>query len=154
MARHRVLVLSLVVWVGVWDFWFAVTQDFHPTRTLAMIVMTCLVVAYAAAGYVNHLVLVPRFWTSGRRMRYLCWLAATMGVLTAGALAVIRFSYTELWGPDADPNGANKHFAMDLFGMAVHLGVAALVVWLVGRYALPAPEPPQTSDPSVECGCP
>ena len=42
-----------------------------------------------------------------------------------------------MWGPDADPNGAYKHFAIDLFGMAVHLGVAALVVWMVGRYVAP-----------------
>ena len=85
MARHRVLVLSIVAWVGVWAFWFALTQDFHPTRNLA----------------------------------------------------VIRVSYTKMWGPDADPNGAYKHFAIDLFGMAVHLGVAALVVWMVGRYVAP-----------------
>lgn len=91
----------------------------------------------AAAGYVNHLVLVLRFWASGRWMRYLCWLAATMVVLTASSLAVIRVSYTKMWGPDADPNGAYKHFAIDLFGMAVHLGVAALVVWMVGRYVAP-----------------
>jgi hypothetical protein len=138
VARHRALVLSLVAWVGVWAFWFALTQDFHPTRTLAVIVTTCLIVAYAVAGYVNHLVLMPRFWVSGRRKRYLCWLAGTMVVFTSSALAVIRVSYTELWGPDADPNGAYKHFAIDLFGMAVHLGVAALVVWLVGHYVAPA----------------
>ena len=137
MARHRILVLSMVAWVGVWAFWFAMTQDFHPTSTLAVIVTTCLVVAYAAAGYVNHLVLVPRFWAAGRRKSYLCWLAATMVVLTASSLAVIRVSYTKMWGPDADPNGAYKHFAIDLFGMAVHLGVAALVVWMVGRYVAP-----------------
>lgn len=137
VTQFRAIVLSLVAWVGVWAFWLALTNDYHPTRTLAVIVTTSLVVAYAAAAYVNHLVLVPRFWASHRRVRYLCWLAATMVVLNAAALAVIRMSYTELWGPDADPNGAYKHFAIDLFGMAVHLGVAALVVWTVGRFVAP-----------------
>ena len=48
--------------------------------------------------------------------------------LIAAALAVIRVSYLKLFGPDADPNGVSKHFAIDLFGMAVHLPAAAVVV--------------------------
>jgi hypothetical protein len=120
--------LSFVAWVGVWAFWLAVTHHFHPTFALAVIVTTSLVVAYAVAAYINHLVLVPRLWKAGRRWRYAVWLAATMIVLTAVALAVIRVSYFELWGPDPDPNGVYKHYAIDLFGMAVHLLAAAAVV--------------------------
>ncbi len=57
-----------------------------------------------------------------------------MLVLTGVALAIIRVSYAKLWGTDADPNGVYKHFAIDLFGMAVHLGLAALVVRAARRY--------------------
>jgi hypothetical protein len=53
-----------------------------------------------------------------------------MIMLTAVALAIIRVSYFELSGPDADPYGAYKHFAIDLFGMAIHLALAAGVVWV------------------------
>jgi hypothetical protein len=56
-----------------------------------------------------------------------------MVVLTALALAVIRTSYFRIWGPDADPNGAYKHFGIDLLGMAVHLLLAAAVVGLFRR---------------------
>jgi hypothetical protein len=132
LIRPLFLGLSLVAWVGVWAFWLAVTHNFHPTVALALIVTTSLVVAYAVAVYVNHLVLVPRLWMTGRRWRYWAWLAATMALLTAGALAVIRVSYFELVGPDADPNGVYKHYAIDLFGMAAHLLAAAGVV-AIGR---------------------
>lgn len=61
MIRLLFLGLSLVAWVGVWAFWLAVTHKFHPTFALAVIVTPSLVVAYAVAAYVNHLVLVPWF---------------------------------------------------------------------------------------------
>ena len=52
-----------------------------------------------------------------------------MAIFTAIALAIIRISYFKLFGPDSDPNGVYKHFAIDLFGMLVHVAVAALMVW-------------------------
>jgi hypothetical protein len=134
LSRPRLLAASLLGWVGVCVFWLALTHDFHPTFPLAVIVTTSLVTAYAVAAYVNHLVLVPRLWSADHRWRYATWLAITMALLTAGALAIIRVSYLALWGPDADPYGAYKHYAIDLFGMAVHVSVAAAVVWMVGRY--------------------
>jgi len=124
---------SLLAWVGVWAFWLAVTRDFHPTRTLAWIVTTALVSAFAAASYLNHLVLAPRYWGPGRRVWYGLTLLGTMVGLTAAALAVIRLSYSRLWGPDPDPNGAIKHFVIDLFGMSVHVAAAAGVVRLFRR---------------------
>jgi hypothetical protein len=57
-----------------------------------------------------------------------------MLVLTGVALLIIRVSYATLWGADADQNSAYKHFAIDLFGMAVHLAAAALVVRVARRY--------------------
>jgi len=136
MSRSIVVTTSLV-WAGVWAFWFVTTESHHPTRTLALIVTTCLVVAYAVAAYLNHLVLIPRYWRSRRFGRYAGWLGLSMILLTAAALTLIRVAYFRLWGPDADPNGAVKHFAIDLFGMAVHLIAVAVVVagmrWIRGH---------------------
>lgn len=133
MRRWRVVGYSAAAWVGVWAFWLVVTRGFHPTWAHGVVVTTSLVAAYAAASSINRLVLVPRFWRKGLRWRSLAWLAGTMALLTGLALAVIRAAYLAWSGPDADPYGAVKHYAIDLFGMAVHVGMAELVVWVVGR---------------------
>ncbi len=125
MVRSRAFAASVVAWAGAWAFWLAATRDFHPTLALAAVVTTALVAAYAAAAYANHYALIPRLRADGRAGRYAAALAAVMVILTSAALAVIRVSYRELWGPDADPNGAYKHFAIDLLGMGVHLLAAA-----------------------------
>lgn len=121
--------LSLAAWVAAWAFWLIVTRDHHPTLTLALIVTTSLIVAYATAAYLNHLVLIPRLWRTGHRGRYIASLLAAMCSLTAVALLIIRVSYHHLFMPDTDPYGTEKHFAIDLFGMAVHLVLAAIAVW-------------------------
>ncbi len=124
------LVLTLLAWTGVGLFWFFATRSFHPTLALAVIVTASLVVAFAIASYVNHLALVPVFWRTGRPFAYAALLLLVMSVCTAVALAIIRFSYFHEVGPDADPNGTYVHFAIDFFGMAVHVAAAAVVVWL------------------------
>jgi hypothetical protein len=133
VGSKRRLALSLVAWVGVWSFWLLTTRKFHPTAALAIIVTTALVAAYATAAYLNHLVLLPRLWEVGRRWRYLAVLVAVIVMLTAAALTVIRLCYLELWGPDPDPNGAYKHFVIDLVGMVVHLLAAAGVVAVANK---------------------
>jgi hypothetical protein len=82
---------------------------------------------------VNHLILIPRFWRTGHLGRYTAWLVVMMVLLTAAALSVIRMSYAALWGLDPDKDGVCKHFAIDLFGMAVHLAAAAGIVWALRR---------------------
>ncbi|QDU19566.1 hypothetical protein [Urbifossiella limnaea] len=129
MTRRAALAWSAVAWVGVWAFWPALTHDHQPTFTLARIVTTALVAVYAAAAFLNHLVLVPRLWAGSCAKHGLAPVGMVCG-LTAAALTVIRVSYLNLHGPDADPNGAAKHFAIDLFGMAIHLLAAAGVVAL------------------------
>jgi hypothetical protein len=133
MARSQSLRGSLLAWGVVWAFWLATTHTFHPTFVLAMIVTTSLVTAYAAAVYVNHLMLLPKLWQAGRRWTYAGGLAVAMCLLTAGALVIIRVSYRLMWGPDPDPWGAYKHYLIDLFGMAVHVGAAAGAVLLFRR---------------------
>ena len=158
MRRHWLLVVSVLAWFCVWAFWLATTHDFHPTFALALIVTTSLVAAYAAAAYMNHLVLVPWLWAVGRRWQHAAWLAATMALLTAVALAVIRVSYRGLWGLDTDPHGAYKHYAIDLFGMGVHVGAVALIVRVARRLSVghrreaPDAEPVAAADPPKAAG--
>ncbi|AMV24763.1 hypothetical protein VT84_10230 [Gemmata sp. SH-PL17] len=122
-----------LVWVIVGLFWYVTTRDFHLTTELAVIVTASLVVAFAVAVDVNHLVLIPRYWRSRRYGTYAAFLFGTMAILTAIALTVIRVSYFRLHGPDADPYGMYKHFVIDLFGVAVHVAAAAGIVWIWRR---------------------
>lgn len=128
MRTKSWLPLSLVAWIGVWCFWMLTTRRFHPNTTIAVVVTTALVAAYATAAYLNHLVLLPRLWDAGKRGRYLAALVAVMLGFTAATLAIIRFSYRSWLGPDPDPNGVYKHFAIDFAGMVLHLAAAAAVV--------------------------
>jgi uncharacterized membrane protein len=146
LTRTRAIALSVAAWGAVWAFWLAVTHGYHPTFTLAIVVTTSLVVAYASAAYVNHLVLVPRYWDTRRYATYGFALLTTMAVLTALALTIIRISYFNAVGPDADPNGTYKHFAIDFAGMAVHLALAATVVWAAKRFM------PAAGNPAVPRG--
>jgi hypothetical protein len=133
MTRGQAISWSVVAWLALGVCWFFATRNFHPTWALAVITTTSLVVAYAWAAYANHLVLIPAYLRRGRWGAYVASLLATMVVLTALALTVIRISYFRMWGPDADPNGTYKHFGIDFFGMGVHLLAAAAVVWLVQK---------------------
>lgn len=130
MTRSQ-LFWSLAAWCLVGIGWFVLTRSFHPTTELAIVVTASLMLAYAAAAYANELWLLPAYRTKARRWAYWSLLITTMVVLTGLALAVIRLSYFEALGPDPDPNGAYKHFAIDVFGMAVHVGVFASVMRLV-----------------------
>lgn len=103
--------------------------------SLALIVTTSLIVAYAGAAYWNHLVLVPSYRRSRKGWRYGFRLGLTMVLLTAVALGVIRTAYRMQVGPDADPYGLYKHYAIDLFGMIVHVMGAAVAVAAVRRVA-------------------
>jgi hypothetical protein len=132
MSRAPVFGWSLLAWVGVGLFWFVTTRGFHPSRTLAIVVTVSLVTAYAIASYLNHLVLIPQYWRTGHYFRYVTWLIASMVLLTAAAFAVLRTWYIASLGPGRDPGGLYINYAIDLFGMAVHLLLAAFLVRLVG----------------------
>jgi hypothetical protein len=119
---------SLIAWLAVAAFWLVATRNHHPTWLLAVIVTASLIVAYASAAYVNHLVLIPRYAKTRHYGRYVLWLLATMAVFTGVALTIIRASYSALQGPDPDPYGAYIHYGIDFFGMVVHVVGAAAVV--------------------------
>lgn len=133
MSRRQGIVWSAVAWLGVGLFWLVATRNFHPTESLALITTGSLVMAYATAVYANHLLLIPACWRVGHYGAYAGGLLAVMALLTAAALAVIRVSYFRIWGPDADPYGAYKHYAIDFLGMGVHVLAAAGLVWLINR---------------------
>jgi hypothetical protein len=69
-----------------------------------------------------------------------------MAALTAAALAVIRTAYAAWWGPDPDPHGAYKHYAIDLFGMALHVLAAAVTVAVCRRLCGGCPPKPRVGD--------
>jgi len=111
---------------------------FHPTLGLAFIPTASLVLAFALAAYFNHLVLIPGYWDARRYGTYAATLLVTMALPTAAALAVIRTSYVRTLGPDPDPNGVYVHFAIDFFGMLMHVAAATVLVWAVRRFLGPA----------------
>ena len=133
MTRSQNISWSLIAWLAIGVFWLIVTRRFHPTLALALIVTSSLICAYAGAAYINHLLLLPKYWRDGRRGEYAAALLGTMVVLTSLALTVIRISYFKALGPDPDPNGLYHHFAIDFSGMVVHVAAAASIVWAVRR---------------------
>ena len=135
MTQSRALWWSLVAWLGVAGFWLITTRGYHPSWVLAVIVTASLILAYAGATYLNHLVFVPRYWLAGRYGRYALTLLATMAVFTGVALAAIRVAYSKLYGPDPDPNGLYINYGIDFFGMVVHVLGAAVVVWVCGHWS-------------------
>ncbi len=129
LRRNVVLVpMSIAAWILIWAFWLGLTKDLHPTFTLALIVTTALVVAYASTAYVNHIILIPHYWRAGQRFRYTIRLLLLSLTMTGLALGIIRYQYFKQLGRDTDPYGAYKHFVIDFFGMAVHLSIAWIVV--------------------------
>lgn len=121
------LLLSLLAWVAVGVAWLAITRGFHATDQLAAIATASLVTAYAAAAYLNHLLLIPRYWRTDQRVKYAFVLLAVMLTLTAIALAVLRTFYIRAVGAAA-VNRLEVDFALDFIGMVVHVGAAAAVV--------------------------
>jgi len=133
VSRSQAITWSVVAWIAVWAFWLATTRSYHATWPLAVIATTALVSAYAAAAYVNHLVLVPRLLRNGWNLRYASSLIGIMMLFTAAALAVLRLFYVKILGP-FPVRPWYEDYAIDLFGMVVHVLAAAAVVSLVGRW--------------------
>ena len=133
MTRTQGIGFSSIAWIAVGTFWLVTTRNYHPTWQLAGVVTVSLISVYAAAAYLNHLVLIPNYWRAGRYGMYLAALLAIMVLGTGLALAVIRVCYVQAFGPDSDPNGVYFHFGIDFLGMAAHLLGAAAVVWMIER---------------------
>lgn len=132
MTRKRAILLSIAAWIAIWVFWLATTRSFHANWTLATIATTAMIVCFAAAAYVNQLLLVPRLWRRRRFATYFASLLLVMFGLTAVALAVIRVFYTVVFGP-FPVKPWHVDYGIDFFGMVVHVAAAAFVVWLFGK---------------------
>lgn len=135
MNRSRTIGLSMLGWLTVGLFWLVVTRNYHPTWTLATIATSSLVSAYAVAAYVHHRYLIPKYWQADRVAMHVVLLVTAMIFLTGFALAIIRFSYLHAFGP-YPVDDWYIDYAIDFFGMAVHLVMAVVVVALCKRYAL------------------
>ncbi|MFN7930211.1 MAG: hypothetical protein U0Y68_20260 [Blastocatellia bacterium] len=122
--------LSVVGWFTVFFFWLFATRSFHPTLVLAVIVTTALIGAYACASYLQHLYLIPRYREHNKRQAYYVAMTGTMLGLTALALLIIRICYLYLFGP-YPVNYLVVDYALDLFGMLVHV---TLAMWVVHVY--------------------
>jgi len=133
MTRSQAITWSVVAWVAVWAFWLVTTREYHATGPLAAIATTALVVSYAAAAYVNQLVIVPKFLSDRRYGPYIAWLLAVMFAFTGIALAVLRLFYVKILGP-FPVRPWYVDYELDLFGMVVHVIAAAVVVWVFGRW--------------------
>ena len=127
---------AVLAWIVIGLVWLALTHDFHPNLTVAAIVTATLVSAYALAAFANHLWLIPKYWRARRYLAYAGVLGATMALLTALALAVICVPYTRIEGRIPDLERLAYNYAIDLFGMVVHVVGAALVVAVERYYSL------------------
>ena len=83
---------------------------------------------------IHHLCLIPKYLRAGRTGAYLVYLILSMVVLTAIALAIIKVSYLYVFGP-YPVNYWYIDFAIDFFGMAVHLVLAMVAVKLFKRFS-------------------
>jgi hypothetical protein len=113
--------------------WAWVSVPFYPTIEVDLIVTALLLVTYITAVYLNALVLWPRLWKQQKRWEYLLALIPILGGLTLIVLAMIRLTYSETVGPERlGPYW--QHFAIDLFGMTVHVAGAAGIMWFSKQY--------------------
>lgn len=132
MISARRLTLSLLAWLAVGAFWLLATRGFHPSWDLAIVATGSLVVAYAGASYANHLILIPKYLRRGFVVKYCGALAALAMGFTALALAILRTYYIRAIGAGS-VHSLELDYALDLFGMIVHLAGAAGVVRLFDR---------------------
>mgnify|MGYP001799515272 FL=1 len=132
----RVL-LTILVWVAVAAGWFAITASQHPTLPLALGVTITLVLAFAIAAHLNLALRTRRRRLGTSRKAPWLVLIPAMLVLTGLALAIIRTLYTRA---GYTPGPIAQHFAIDLFGMAVHVAAVAGIARLFqSRPAAPTP---------------
>lgn len=142
MMSFRRIALHVAVWSGVFVFWLLVTRQHHPTLTIAASATAVLVSSFALAVYTNSLLLLPRFAQRRFWLRYGISLLATIAVIDLAAVLLVQFIYDRLWGADPLRYGFWFNMASDGFGIAVHVVVAMVVMWVAGYLRRSAPPQP------------
>jgi hypothetical protein len=67
---------------------------------------------------------------------------ATIAVIDLAAVLLVQFIYDRLWGADPLRYGFWFNMASDGFGIAVHVVVAMVVMWVAGYLRRSAPPQP------------
>lgn len=116
-------------WVAVYGFWLWATRAYHPTLSIAAAATFLLVASFAAAFYLDRLVLASRL-AGGRRLAAL--LAVEMG-LNLAVVAAIQLVYDAMWGPDPRRFGFSTNVATDFLGMHLHVVAARWIAARIGR---------------------
>lgn len=140
MVSFRRLALHVAVWSGIFVCWLVVTRQHHPTLTIAAFATAVLVSSFALAVYANSLFLLPGFAQQRLWLQYAISLLATVAILDLIAVLLIQFIYDRLWGADPLRYGFWFNMAADGFGIAVHLVVAMVLMW-VARFLRRSSQP-------------
>jgi hypothetical protein len=122
--RRPAIFLQALAWAALWGFWVVASRHNHPNLRRNAIASGLLVATFAAAGYTNHLRLIPSLRRERRNAVYSAALLLVMGLLALACTAAIHVMYDILWGPDP----ARFGFRANLIGQGTHqaLGVSRL----------------------------
>lgn len=132
MMRH------LLGWIALASLAMVLVRAHHPTLLINALATSLLFASFAAAVYINHLVLIPRLLHEDRRTAYGVTLLLTMVGVTLVAVFGIQFVYDVLWGPDPLRYGFWFNFVTDFAGTLLHVVVAAVFVVFAKRRLAPA----------------
>ena len=141
---------QLLGWITLASLAMVLVRAHHPTLLINALATSLLFASFAAAVYINHLLLIPRLLNEDRRAAYVLALLLTMVGVTLAAVFSIQFVYDFLWGPDPLRYGFWFNFASDFMGMLLHVVGAAVLVWVAKRRLAPAVERGVAADTRLE----
>ncbi|MDP4231055.1 MAG: hypothetical protein Q8916_11705 [Bacteroidota bacterium] len=121
---------QIIIWICLFIFWVAFSRNYHPALFIDVVVTLILLSGYAFVVYVNILALIPRFWRQKRLLKYWLALLSSMLLTTLVILALVRLVYSSFSDP-ARIGDYWEHFAIDFFGMAVHVFAAVCFVRII-----------------------
>jgi len=124
--------LQVVIWLALLVFWTLFSIAYHPSILTDIAVTIVLLSSYAVMVYFNYLILIPHFLHTRGYLQYVIALLISMCGLMFVAFNIIRLIYT-YFGYSALIGDYWYNYAIDLFGMIVHVSAAMLLVWIVSR---------------------
>ncbi len=118
---------QVIVWLLLYCFWVWVSMGFHPTFEIDLIVTALLTIFYAAAIYINELLVLPRLAPQRVTTSSIAAQLIVQVVLTFAVLGLIRLTYWQL-GYGEYLGDYWEHYCIDLLGMTVHVIAARILV--------------------------